>query len=114
MCVCITYSFSILTHTHTHAAIIRATNPHDGQTALHRAVHSDRLDNVALLLKSDPECQLAGDGRGDTPLHMACRVTQRKVQRRIVESLLVSSRSHTPVIPYCHISIPESMISQTS
>ena len=81
-------------------AIIRATNPHDGQTAAHRAALAGKQENLSLLLHYDPECVLAKDLVGDTPLHLACRVTQKKTYRKIVEMLLVGS--HTS---YCHVSI---------
>ena len=81
-------------------AIIRATNPHDEQTAAHRAALAGKQENLSLLLHYDPECVLAKDLVGDTPLHLACRVTQKKTYRKIVEMLLVGS--HTS---YCHVSI---------
>ena len=71
------------------AAIIRAVNPHDRQTALHRAAHAGQTDNVILLLKADPECANAQDRNGDTAIHLACQRTQRKQYRRTVEALLV-------------------------
>ena len=84
--------------------MIRACNPHDKQTALHRAVLADKLPNVSLLLRYDAECVVASDINGDTALHMACRATQRKVQRKIVETLLVGS--DTLRIPCFHTHIP--------
>jgi ankyrin repeat protein len=72
--------------------IIRATNPHDGQTAAHRAALAGKQENLSLLLHYDPECVLAKDLVGDTPLHLACRGTQKKTYRKIVEMLLGCDR----------------------
>ena len=83
-------------------AIVRATNPHDGQTAAHRAALSGKQENLALLLHYDPECVLAKDLGGNTPLHLACRGTQKKAYRKTVEIILVSSFP----FQYFHDSIP--------
>ena len=61
--------------------------------ALHRAAAAGQNENMKLLLNEDPNCANAQDWNGDTALHLACRLTHKKVFRKTVEVLLVSTNS---------------------
>jgi hypothetical protein len=74
-------------------AVVRATNPYDGQTAIHRAAVAGRHENVTELLRADPECATARDRKGDTALHLACSGTQKKTHRKTVEALLACDKA---------------------
>ncbi|BFZ15505.1 hypothetical protein BsWGS_18544 [Bradybaena similaris] len=56
-----------------------ALNLKDGRNALHYALYnSDAPQVLALLLQSDPTPLIMQDDRGETALHMACRLGRRK------------------------------------
>ena len=67
------------------ADLVRYTNPHDGQTLLHRAALGCHSDNITVLLRTDEKLANLQDHHGNTALQIACS----KAHKPAVKALLV-------------------------
>nr|KAG5709649.1 hypothetical protein BaRGS_027674 [Batillaria attramentaria] len=79
-----------------------AVNLTDGNTALHRAVeHADNHQMVKVLLEADPTCIAIQNDLGLSPLHLACKLSRKKVieQLLMVEGIDLNARTLDSLLP---------------
>ena len=67
--------------------VVRMTNLRDGCTALHRAVESGQHLAIPMLIEADPLVKDVQNHAGQTALHVACNLMDKKC----VSALLVRS-----------------------
>ena len=69
------------------AGVVRMTNMRDGCTAVHRAVESGQYMAIPILIEADPLVKDKQNHAGQTALHVACKLMNKKC----ITALLVQS-----------------------
>lgn len=79
-------------HVSIQATLMRYQSPRDKQTALHKAILTNRSENAHILLSADPKGANIQDRAGNTPLHLACQLEHKRCLRVILSFPSVNTR----------------------